>query len=71
MLTAEEIRNVIEKAEKQIEELQALLSTVEMEPGRVAKGERYWYISDVSMVRFTTDERCDIHDIAMNAATTT
>ena len=62
MLTAEEIRNVIEKAEKQIEELQALLSTVEVEPGRAAKSERYWYISDVSMVRFTTDERCAIHD---------
>ena len=62
MLTAEEIRNVIEKAEKQIEELQALLSTVEVEPGRVAKSERYWYISDVGMVRFTTDERCDSED---------
>ena len=62
MLTAEEIRNVIEKAEKQIEELQALLSTVEVKPGRAAKSERYWYISDVGMIRFTTDERSDIDD---------
>ena len=62
MLTAEEIRNVIEKAEKQIEELQALLSTVEMEPGRVARSERYWYISDIGMLRFTTDERSDFDD---------
>ena len=62
MLTAEEIRNVIEKAEKQIEELQALLSTVEMEPGRVAKGENYWCISNVGMLRFITDERSDFDD---------
>ena len=36
-LTVEEIKNVIEKAEKHIEELQSLLSTVEVEPGRVAR----------------------------------
>ena len=65
MLTAQEIKNVIKKAEKQKQELQELidsLSTMEVEPGRAAKSERYWYISDVSMVRFTTDERCAIHD---------
>ena len=65
MLTAEVIRNVIQKAEKQIEELQQLidsLNAVEMEPGRVAKSERYWYISDVGMIRFTTDERSDSDD---------
>ena len=64
-LTVEEIKSVIEKAEKQKQELQQLidsLSTMEVEPGRAAKSERYWYISDVSMVRFTTDERCAIHD---------
>ena len=64
-LTVEEIKSVIEKAEKQKQELQQLidsLSTMEVEPGRAAKSERYWYISDVGMVRFTTDERCAIHD---------
>ena len=62
MLTAEEIRNVIEKAEKQIEELQALLSTMEVEPGRVAKSERYWCISNVGILRFIPDERSDFDD---------
>ena len=60
MLTAQEIKNVIEKAEKQKQELQELidsLNTMEVEPGRAAESERYWYISDVGMKRFTTDER--------------
>ena len=64
-MTVEEIKGIIEQAEKQKQELQELidsLSTMEVEPGRAAKSERYWYISDVSMVRFTTDERCAIHD---------
>ena len=64
-LTVEEIKSVIEKAEKQKQELQELidsLSTMEVEPGRVAKSERYWYINDVGMIRFTTDERCDSDD---------
>ena len=63
-LTVEEIKSVIEKAEKQKQELQQLidsLSTMEVEPGRAAKSERYWYISYVGM-RFTTDERSDIDD---------
>jgi hypothetical protein len=61
MLTVEEIKGIIEQAEKQKQELQELidsLSTMEVEPGRAAKSERYWYISDVGMLRFTTDERC-------------
>ena len=65
MMTVEEIKGIIEQAEKQKQELQELidsLSTMEVEPGRVAKGERYWYISDVGMIRFTTDERCDSDD---------
>ena len=65
MLTAQEIKNAIEKAEKQKQGLQDLidsLNTMEVEPGRVAKSERYWYISDVGMVRFTTDVRSDIDD---------
>ncbi len=62
MLTVEEIKGIIEQAEKQKQELQELidsLGTMEVEPGRVAKSERYWYINDVGMIRFTTDERCD------------
>ena len=65
MLTVEEIKGIIEQAEKQKQELQELidsLSTMEVEPGRVPKSERYWYISDVGMIRFTTDERCDSDD---------
>lgn len=62
MLTVEEIKGIIEQAEKQKQELQELidsLSTMEVEPGRVAKSERYWYINDAGMIRFTIDERCD------------
>ena len=62
MLTAEEIKGIIEQAEKQKQELQELidsLSTMEVEPGRAAKSERYWYISDVGMIWSPTDERCD------------
>ena len=65
MLTVEEIKGIIEQAEKQKQELQELidsLSTMEVEPGRVAKSERYWCISDVGMIRSTTDERCDSDD---------
>lgn len=62
MLTAEEIKNVIEKAEKKIEELQALLSTVEAEPGRVAKSERYWYISALGTACVTTDNEIEADD---------
>ena len=65
MLTVEEIKGIIEQAEKQKQELQELidsLSTMEVEPGRAAKSERYWYISDVGMVRFTTDARSDTDD---------
>lgn len=65
MLTAQEIKNVIKKVEKQKQELQELidsLNTVEVEPGRVAKSELYWYINDVGVIRFTTDERCDSDD---------
>ena len=65
MLTAQEIKNVIEKAEKQKQELQQLidsLNTMEAEPGRVAKGEHYWCISNVGMLRFITDERSDFDD---------
>ena len=64
-LTVEEIKSVIEKAEKQKQELQELidsLSTMEVEPGRVAKSERYWCISNVGMLRFITDERSDFDD---------
>ena len=65
MLTAQEIKNVIKKAEKQKQELQELidsLSTMEVEPGRVAKSERYWCISNVGILRFITDERSDFDD---------
>ena len=64
-LTVEEIKSVIEKAEKQKQELQELidsLSTMEVEPGRAAKSERYWYISDVGMIWFTIDERSNTDD---------
>ena len=66
MLTVEEIKGIIEQAEKQKQELQELidsLSTMEVEPGdRQAKGEIYYYLDDVGMIRFTTDERCDSDD---------
>ena len=64
-LTVEEIKGIIEQAEKQKQELQELidsLSTMEVEPGRVAKGERYWCISNVGILRFITDERSDFDD---------
>ena len=65
MLTVEEIKGIIEQAEKQKQELQELidsLSTMEVEPGRAVESERYWYISDVGMIRFTTDARSDTDD---------
>ena len=65
MLTVEEIKGIIEQAEKQKQELQELidsLSTMEVEPGRVAKSEHYWCISNVGMLRFITDERSDFDD---------
>ena len=65
MLTVEEIKGIIEQAEKQKQELQQLidsLSTMEAERGRAAKSERYWYVSHVGMLRFTTDERSDSDD---------
>ena len=61
MLTAQEIKNAIEKAEKQKQELQELidsLNTVEAEPGRAECGQVYWYISDVGMLWSAIDERC-------------
>ena len=64
-MTVEEIKGIIEQAEKQKQELQELidsLSTMEVERGRAAKSERYWCISDVGMIRSTTDERCDADD---------
>ena len=65
MLTVEEIKGIIEQAEKQKQELQELidsLNTMEAERGRVAKGEHYWCISNVGMLRFITDERSDFDD---------
>lgn len=65
MLTIEEFKGIIEQAEKQKQELQELidsLSTMEVERGRAAKSERYWCISDVGMIRSTTDERSDSDD---------
>lgn len=64
-MTVEEIKGIIEQAEKQKQELQELidsLNAVEAERGRAAKSERYWYISNVGMLRFTTDERSDSDD---------
>lgn len=47
---------------QELQELIDSLNAVEAERGRAAKGERYWYISDVGMLRFTTDERSDSDD---------
>lgn len=55
----------IEELAKRKQELQEFidsLNTMEAERGRAAKSERYWYISDVGMLRFTTDERSDSDD---------
>ena len=55
----------MEELSKKKEELQEFidsLSTMEVEPGRAECGQVYWYISDVGMLRFTTDERSDSDD---------
>ncbi len=63
MLTAEEIRNVIEKAEKHIEELQALLSTVEVEQeGRAKQGETYYYLDTAGGIDFAKELFDEIDD---------
>lgn len=58
-LTVEEIKSVIEKAEKQKQELQQLidsLSTMEVEPGdRQAKGGIYYYLDDVGYVELNKE----------------
>ena len=59
MLTVEEIKGIIEQAEKQKQELQELidsLSTMEVEPGdRQAKGGIYYYLDDVGYVELNKE----------------
>ena len=53
MLTAQEIKSAIEKAEKQKQELQELidsLSTMDVEPGRAEHGEDYWYTDNAGLI---------------------
>ena len=46
MITQEQIRATIERAEKQIEEMKELLNTMDMEQGRAPKAEPYWVVDD-------------------------
>ena len=59
MLTVEEIKGIIEQAEKQKQELQELidsLSTMEVEPDdRQKKGEIYYYIGDIGQIMSATE----------------
>ena len=58
MLTVEEIKGIIEQAEKQKQELQELidsLSTMEVEPGRAEYGGLYWYIDDIDQIVSCTE----------------
>ena len=66
MLTVEEIKGIIEQAEKQKQELQELidsLSTMEVELGdRQAKGEIYYYLDDVGYVELNKELFDEIDD---------
>ena len=59
MLTVEEIKGIIEQAEKQKQELQELidsLSTVEAEQNSRAKHDGlYWYIGDIGQIMSATE----------------
>ena len=59
---AEKYIEELAKRKQELQEFIDSLNTMEVEPGRAAKSERYWYISDVGMLRFTTDERSDSDD---------
>ena len=53
MLTVEEIKGIIEQAEKQKQELQEViesLKAMEAERGRAAKSENYWYVDNVGLI---------------------
>lgn len=59
---AEKYIEELAKRKQELQEFIDSLNTMEAERGRAAKSERYWYISDVGMLRFTTDERSDSDD---------
>ena len=59
---AEKYIEELAKRKQELQEFIDALNTMEAERGRAAKSERYWYISDVGMLRFTTDERSDFDD---------
>lgn len=59
---AEKYIEELAKRKQELQEFIDALNTMEAEQGRAAKSERYWYISDVGMLRFTTDERSDSDD---------
>ena len=58
MITQEQIKATIERAEKQIEEMKELLKTVEAEQGsrRVEVGEIYWFVDDKGQICSTKEE---------------
>ena len=59
---AEKYIEELAKRKQELQEFIDSLNTMEAERGRAAKSERYWYINDVGMIRFTTDERCGADD---------
>ena len=63
MITQEQIKATIERAEKQIEEMKELLKTVEAEQGsrRVEVGEIYWFVDDKGQI-CSTKERYSYAD---------
>ena len=62
VVLAEKCMDELSKKKEELQEFIDSLNTMEAERGRAAKSERYWYISDAGMKRFTTDERCDSDD---------
>lgn len=62
VVLAEKCMDELSKKKEELQEFIDSLSTMEVEPGRVAKSERYWCISDVGVIRSTTDERSDSDD---------
>ena len=63
MITQEQIKATIERAEKQIEEMKELLKTVEAEQGRAPKGEPYWIVDSDGTIEKCKEDEHSVDDL--------
>lgn len=62
MITQEQIKATIERAEKQIEEMKQLLNTVDAEQEGRKEGQKYWYATSCGDVRMTNNSEFQSDD---------